>query len=651
MSVLVNKPSQLSAATGTATVTVDLVLLETKVNTLTVHPRWKNKANWKSVEFIYENAAKQRYKIVFKIDQNKLSFTIDFPANTRDGMFSCVDLNIAGYNSDFLEIDRSQFLAMFGSTNIFDINVIEGYGYVAPPPPPEAPFITSIIPPTNGNYVTGENILFTVIFSKPVYRWSAPTLTISRIGETSTYFTATYFSGEGTDTFVFRYNVASSLSLTAPNGIEIRSPIVPNLSLRDVPIFTPNSTAAILTFANIQLPLVTVNANLQVFDFLQGTALANVAGPVTTAGRTLSHFSYPSSYGYTHAYSNSNNALYDDDRVNVNLNNPVFDFSNSQAILDPLNGVNVSLKQYSELDQVNPLISLNDGYRNQNPTYLSSHSSQKIAGEIIKGSYKYVIEQRNTSNTLTIRIHQINLSSNTIDTSTVFKELIINNCYIRNLSSSSTGTWGEKAVKKAGVINIANNENPAINSTTGTGILRNPSCILLLGASMFSADLSYGDVVMSYLYTENFYDWSLMMSYQFGSSVAQEYLKPWAVCDYIDNWQSARLMTVSNGRYVYASISPHSSGTFPTIYTSIGGHFWNANPVDPSPNPVGYTGSNGITEDVYQAISITPPQPNYPTVKYIPWHLGLTSTVNYVESKQAHVFGNSRSWVRRVNKL
>jgi hypothetical protein len=135
MSVLVNKPSQLSAATGTAVVSVDLILLETKVNTLTVHARWKNKANWKSVEFIYENAAKQRYKIVFKIDQNKLSFLIDFLANTRDGMFSCVDLNIAGYNSDFLEIDRAQFLSLFGSTNIFDINVIEGYGYVTPPPP------------------------------------------------------------------------------------------------------------------------------------------------------------------------------------------------------------------------------------------------------------------------------------------------------------------------------------------------------------------------------------------------------------------------------------------------------------------------------------------------------------------------------------
>jgi alpha-tubulin suppressor-like RCC1 family protein len=135
MSVLVNKPTQLSATTGSAVVSVDLILLENKVNTLTVHPRWKDKVNWKSVEFIYENAAKQRYKIVFKIDQNKLSFLIDFPANTRDGLFSCVDLNIAGYNSDFLEIDRAQFLSLFGSTNIFDINVIEGYGYVAPPPP------------------------------------------------------------------------------------------------------------------------------------------------------------------------------------------------------------------------------------------------------------------------------------------------------------------------------------------------------------------------------------------------------------------------------------------------------------------------------------------------------------------------------------
>jgi hypothetical protein len=416
MSVLLNKPSQLSAATGSAVVSIDTVSLQSIVNGLTVQDRWKNSTNWKYVEFVYKNASNQHYKITFKLNQNKLTYTVDFPSTTRDGMFQCVDLNIAGYNADFLEIDRTQFTSLFGSVSVFDINVIEGYGYIAPPPidPPEAPFITSIIPPTNGNYVTGEDILFTVIFSKPVYRWSAPSLTISRIGETSTYFTATYFSGEGTDTFVFRYNVDLSLSLTAPNGIEIRSPITPDGSLRDVPLFTPNSTAAILTFANIQLPLVTVNQTTVDFTF--------------------------------ETHSSVNTSLY-----------PEYFQQTYQVISQTPRSV---FDDYYATIPVNPYANINQVYYDSSTP---SYDIGKICAEVIRGIDKYVLEQIVLSSTsVKIRVHKISTGSNILSNSTVYKELIINNFQVPTFAYNNFLTRGENLVRSGGIVHFVDNSTSCI---------------------------------------------------------------------------------------------------------------------------------------------------------------------------------------------
>ncbi|TAG81400.1 MAG: hypothetical protein EAZ21_06095 [Betaproteobacteria bacterium] len=66
--------------------------------------------------------------------------------------------------------------------------------------------VTSVTVPPNGNYVTGQNVDFTVNWTDQITVTGTPTLSLT-VG--STTVNATYLSGSGTNALVFRYTVLS----------------------------------------------------------------------------------------------------------------------------------------------------------------------------------------------------------------------------------------------------------------------------------------------------------------------------------------------------------------------------------------------------------------------------------------------------------
>jgi hypothetical protein len=111
-----------------------------------------------------------------------------------------------------------------------------------------APTITSVSGPTAGTYIVGQHLDFTVVFSEAVAVTGTPRLQLT-IGSTTQY--ATYQSGTGTSTLVFRYTVqAGDLD---SDGIAVASPIDLNGgTIKDVPgndavlTFTPPNTSGVL---------------------------------------------------------------------------------------------------------------------------------------------------------------------------------------------------------------------------------------------------------------------------------------------------------------------------------------------------------------------------------------------------------------------
>ncbi|KRB75761.1 DUF4347 domain-containing protein [Noviherbaspirillum sp. Root189] len=92
-----------------------------------------------------------------------------------------------------------------------------------------APVVSSVSVPTNATYKTGETLDFTVTFSEAVAVNGTPRLALD-IGGTTKY--ATYLSGTGTSSVVFRYTVESGLTDT--NGISLNGAVDLNGStLRD----------------------------------------------------------------------------------------------------------------------------------------------------------------------------------------------------------------------------------------------------------------------------------------------------------------------------------------------------------------------------------------------------------------------------------
>jgi len=80
--------------------------------------------------------------------------------------------------------------------------------------------ITSVTPPINGTYTTGQNLDFTVNFNKAVSVSGTPAIDI-QIG--SVWQKATYVSGSGTSSLRFRYIV--QLGDNDSDGIEVKDPI------------------------------------------------------------------------------------------------------------------------------------------------------------------------------------------------------------------------------------------------------------------------------------------------------------------------------------------------------------------------------------------------------------------------------------------
>ncbi len=101
------------------------------------------------------------------------------------------------------------------------------------------PTITSVTGPAPGTYIVGQNLDFTVVFSEAVAVTGTPRLVLT-IGSTTRY--ATYLSGSGTSTLVFRYTVQSG-DLDS-DGIAVASPI----DLNGGTIKDTNGNDAVLTF-------------------------------------------------------------------------------------------------------------------------------------------------------------------------------------------------------------------------------------------------------------------------------------------------------------------------------------------------------------------------------------------------------------------
>jgi hypothetical protein len=114
-----------------------------------------------------------------------------------------------------------------------------------------APTITSVTGPTAGTYIVGQNLDFTVVFSEAVAvdtTGGTPQLVLT-IGSATRY--ATYQSGSGTSTLVFRYTVQAGDEDS--DGIAVASPIDLNGgTIKDVPgndavlTFTPPDTSSVL---------------------------------------------------------------------------------------------------------------------------------------------------------------------------------------------------------------------------------------------------------------------------------------------------------------------------------------------------------------------------------------------------------------------
>ncbi len=125
------------------------------------------------------------------------------------------------------------------------------------------PTITSISVPTSGTYSAGSELDFTVEFSRPVTVTGSPTLSLV-IGLSPV--SATYVSGSGTSTLLFRYTVqAMDQDL---NGISLQSPIVTGSgSITDSsaniadPNFTPPDTSGVMVAGTMLVTSVTPPAN------------------------------------------------------------------------------------------------------------------------------------------------------------------------------------------------------------------------------------------------------------------------------------------------------------------------------------------------------------------------------------------------------
>ncbi len=146
---------------------------------------------------------------------------------------------------------------------------------------PQAPQISSITPPSNGTYKTGNTLDFTVTFNEAVTVTGTPRLPLT-IGSPKVY--AEYVSTESTSTALkFRYTVANGDTDT--DGIAICSPIelnsgtIRNASNVDATLsFLPPSTSGVLVDTSYT---VTFDKNGGTTEASPATAKTNSSGNVT----------------------------------------------------------------------------------------------------------------------------------------------------------------------------------------------------------------------------------------------------------------------------------------------------------------------------------------------------------------------------------
>jgi ELWxxDGT repeat protein len=179
-----------------------------------------------------------------------------------------------------------------------------------------APTITSVSGPTAGTYIVGQNLDFTVVFSEAVVVNTAggtPRLVLT-IGSTTRY--ATYLSGTGTSTLVFRYTVQSG-DLDS-DGIAVASTSIDlnGGTITDVPgndavlTFTPPDTSSVLvdgvapTITSVTGPTAgtyIVGQNLDFTVVFSEAVVVNTAGGtprlVLTIGSTTRYATYLSGTG------------------------------------------------------------------------------------------------------------------------------------------------------------------------------------------------------------------------------------------------------------------------------------------------------------------------------------------------------------------
>jgi hypothetical protein len=167
-----------------------------------------------------------------------------------------------------------------------------------------APTITSVTGPAAGTYIVGQNLDFTVVFSEAVVVTGTPRLQLT-IGSTTRY--ATYLSGSGTSTLVFRYTVQSG-DLDS-DGIAVASPIdLSGGTIKDVPgnnavlSFTPPDTSDVLvdgvapTITSVTGPAAGTYIVGQTLDFTvvfsEAVAVTGTPRLVLTIGSTTRYATY-----------------------------------------------------------------------------------------------------------------------------------------------------------------------------------------------------------------------------------------------------------------------------------------------------------------------------------------------------------------------
>lgn len=128
-----------------------------------------------------------------------------------------------------------------------------------------SPTITSVTGPSAGTYRYSDNVDFTVTYSESVAVTGSPRIQLT-VGSSTLY--ATYFSGSGTTTHIFRYTVGASD--VDSNGIASSSPLQLNSGtlsdmagngLSPLTFSPPNTTAVLVDGASPYITSVTASAN------------------------------------------------------------------------------------------------------------------------------------------------------------------------------------------------------------------------------------------------------------------------------------------------------------------------------------------------------------------------------------------------------